>query len=154
MSSCYPQYYHPNHVPDYYHPQHQSRSPQHSKVLRNTYTVSPPMPQPHPNYPPLLPRTALLGPLHPYPVAWRDELTNRLQARSIPISRAFLALCNLNLLEYASIVDRTTSRQRSVIVRTDKSLPSHNVLAWRYENVGCSTPGSLVQKYVGNTQLM
>jgi len=49
---------------------------------------------------------ALLGLLHPYPMAWRDELTNRLQARGIQISRAFLALCNLNLLEYASIVDR------------------------------------------------
>jgi len=64
------------------------------------------MPQTHPNYPPLLPRMALLGPLQPYPMSWRDELTNRLQARRIPISRAFLALCNLNLLEYAPIADR------------------------------------------------
>jgi len=64
------------------------------------------MAQTHPSYPPLLPRAALLGPLHPYPMLWRDELTNRLRSRRIPISRAFLALCNLNLLEYAPIGDR------------------------------------------------
>ena len=63
------------------------------------------MTQQHPNYPPLLLRPARLGPLLPYPIAWRQELTNRLQARGVEISRAFLALCNLNLVEYASIED-------------------------------------------------
>ncbi|RPB19111.1 hypothetical protein L211DRAFT_853514 [Terfezia boudieri ATCC MYA-4762] len=61
----------------------------------------------HPNYPPLLPRAALLGPMRPYPIEWRNEITERLQAgRGIPISRAFLALCNLNLLEYAPPEER------------------------------------------------
>jgi len=64
------------------------------------------MPPTHPNYPPLLPRAALLSPLQPYPMSWRDQLSNRLQARRIPISRSLLALCNLNLLEYAPIADR------------------------------------------------
>ncbi|KAF8441130.1 hypothetical protein BGX38DRAFT_1204939, partial [Terfezia claveryi] len=61
----------------------------------------------HPSYPPLLPRAALVGPLRPYPISWRNEITDRLQAgRGILISRAFLALCNLNLLEYAPLEDR------------------------------------------------
>ena len=77
----------------------------HRQVALNTYIISTSMPHPHPNYPPILPRTALLGPLHPYPMAWRDELANRLQARGIQISRAFLALCNLNLIEYTSGVN-------------------------------------------------
>ncbi|KAF8432168.1 hypothetical protein BGX38DRAFT_262227 [Terfezia claveryi] len=74
------------------------------------------MQNPHPNYPPLLPRTALVGPLRPYPVAWRNEITARLRGRGIAISRAFLALCNLNLLDYAPLEDRNhirTSLQNS-----------------------------------------
>ncbi|KAF8451392.1 hypothetical protein BGX38DRAFT_1269400 [Terfezia claveryi] len=56
----------------------------------------------HPNHPPLIPREALVGHLRPYPIEWRNEITESLQpGRGVPISRAFLALCNLNLLEYA-----------------------------------------------------
>ncbi|RPB19113.1 hypothetical protein L211DRAFT_843017 [Terfezia boudieri ATCC MYA-4762] len=80
------------------------------------------MQRPHPNYPPLLPRAALLGPLRPYPIAWRNEITDRLQAgRGIPISRAFLALCNLNLLEYAPLEDRNHI-QRSLQNSTDQQI--------------------------------
>ncbi|KAF8432636.1 hypothetical protein BGX38DRAFT_1225111, partial [Terfezia claveryi] len=61
----------------------------------------------HPSYPPLLPRAAVIGPLRPYPISWRNDITDRLQAgRGILISRVFLALCNLNLLEYAPLEDR------------------------------------------------
>ena len=79
--------------------------------MGKTHIISLPMPQQHRNYPPLLPRTALLGPLHPYPITWREELANRLQARGIEISRAFLTLCNFSLLEYASIEDRNHTQR-------------------------------------------
>lgn len=61
----------------------------------------------HPNYPRLLPQEALVGPLCPYPVLWRNQITTRLQADSaIEISRGLLAICNLNLLSYAPLQDR------------------------------------------------
>ncbi|KAF8417676.1 hypothetical protein BGX38DRAFT_1264084 [Terfezia claveryi] len=80
------------------------------------------MQHPHPNYPPILPRAALVGPLRPYPIAWRNEITDRLRAgRGITISRTFLALCNLNLLEYAPLEDRNHIR-RSLQNSTDRQI--------------------------------
>ncbi|KAF8417419.1 hypothetical protein BGX38DRAFT_707670 [Terfezia claveryi] len=80
------------------------------------------MQRPHPNYPPLLPRAALVGPLRPYPISWRNEITERLQAGcGTPISRAFLELCNLNLLEYAPLDDRNHIR-RSLQNSTDRQI--------------------------------
>ena len=62
----------------------------------------------HPNYPRLVPQAALFGPLSPYPIAMRNAITARLQDdRVVEITRGFLAICNLNLLEYAPLSDLT-----------------------------------------------
>ncbi|KAF8436696.1 hypothetical protein BGX38DRAFT_1274396 [Terfezia claveryi] len=62
----------------------------------------------HPNYPRLLPRTALYasgGPqLRPFPEALRAELTLRLQTGArlpVEVSRTFLALMNYNLASHS-----------------------------------------------------
>ncbi|RPB22960.1 hypothetical protein L211DRAFT_869119 [Terfezia boudieri ATCC MYA-4762] len=57
------------------------------------------MPNDHPSYPPLLPRSALLHPLRPLPHEVRLALTQRLrQRRSCEVTRGFLAALNQNLL--------------------------------------------------------
>lgn len=107
----------------------------------------------HPNYPRLLPQAALLGPLSPYPIAMRNAITARLQAgRSVEITRGFLAICNLNLLQYASMSDLTyiqrelassssrqiTSLSQSISLalrecRQNSFLQSTRELIWEYK---------------------
>jgi len=60
----------------------------------------------HPNYPPILPRTAMLpNALNPFPEALRADLTRRLQTgarRPVEVSRTFLALMNYNLVSHSA----------------------------------------------------
>lgn len=61
----------------------------------------------HPNYSPLLPRTALSHPLQPLPHELRVALTERLQYRQqSQITRGFLAAVNQNLLHAAPIAEQ------------------------------------------------
>ncbi|RPB17876.1 hypothetical protein L211DRAFT_854689, partial [Terfezia boudieri ATCC MYA-4762] len=111
------------------------------------------MQRPHPNYPHLLPRAALFGPLRPYPISWRNEITYRLQAGcGISISRAFLALCNLNLLEYAPLEDRNHIR-RALQNSTDREITvlsqSLTVALREYLTIGGRTNSSAAASTVG-----
>jgi len=62
---------------------------------------------PHPQYPHLLPRSALEPPtLGPLEVSLRTHITATLQRVPVETTRVFLALCNYNLLAHASNEDR------------------------------------------------
>jgi len=72
------------------------------------------MPDPnHPHYPPLLPRGALLASGSTRLVAFQEEVRVHLTRQLNPdgyhrtgISRALLAVCNYNLIQYADEQDR------------------------------------------------